>query len=70
MYKDLDKNYEQDIFNTWRNSNTNKAIDLLQKNILKIQDRKKNDEYNVYTVNFAPELKVTIREAKFLSRIG
>lgn len=70
LAKDLDKNYEQDIFANWRNSNTNKAIELLQKNILSRPERKKNDEYNVYTVNFAPELKVTIREAKFLSRIG
>jgi hypothetical protein len=42
----------------------------LQQHILKREKANKNMDYNVYTVNFAPELRVTIREAKFLSRIG
>jgi dynein heavy chain len=67
LAKELDKNYEETTFVQWRNANTNKAIELLQKNIL---IRKKVGEHNKYTVNFAPELKVMIREAKFLSRIG
>jgi dynein heavy chain len=67
LAKELDKNYEQKIFKNWQEVNTNKAIEHLQQHILK---RKKTADYNVYTVNFAPELKVTIREAKFLSRIG
>ena len=37
----------------------------------KILKSKKGEHFkNSYTVNFAPELKVTIREAKFLSQIG
>lgn len=29
LAKELDKNYEKKIYNTWKDSNTNKAIDLL-----------------------------------------
>lgn len=67
LAKELDKEYEEKIFNKWRDENTNKAIKHLQENIL---SKKKSDEYNIYEVNFSPELRVTIREAKFLSRIG
>jgi hypothetical protein len=35
-----------------------------------ILEKKGDDDNRVYTVNFAPELKVIIREAKFLDRIG
>jgi len=34
-----------------------------------LKDEKDKENIN-YTVNFAPELKVIIREAKFLERIG
>jgi dynein heavy chain len=67
LAKELDKGHEQQIFEQWRESNTNKAIDLLKQNILV---KKKSGEHYSYQVNFAPELKVTIREAKFLDRIG
>lgn len=69
LAKELDKNYEQKIYTKWKEDNTNKAIEHLQKNILN-KLKIKGSEYNTYTVNFAPELKVTIREAKFLSRLG
>jgi len=67
LAKDLDKNYEQQIFEKWQKENTEKAIELLKKNIL---DRKKVSDNMVYTVQFDPLLKVIIREAKFLDRIG
>lgn len=67
LAKDLDKGYEEEIFNKWRDENTNKAIKHLQENIL---SKKRAGQYNIYEVNFSPELRVTIREAKFLSRIG
>jgi len=71
LAKELDKGHEQQIFEQWRESNTNKAIDLLKQNILKYEPPKKSGEhFTLYQVNFAPELKVTIREAKFLDRIG
>jgi len=38
LAKDLDKGYEQVIFENWRKENTEKAIELLKKNIL---DKKK-----------------------------
>ena len=67
LAKELDKGYEQVIFEKWKDENTNKAIELLKLHILKKQTVGDNI---VYTVNFAPELKVIIREAKFLDRIG
>lgn len=67
LAKELDKGYEQEIFVKWRNENTDKAIELLKQHIL--IKHKQGDMVN-YQVNFAPELKVIIREAKFLDRIG
>lgn len=67
LAKELDKNYEQQIFAEWEAENTDKAIKLLKENILK---RVKVGENVDYEVNFAPDLKVIIREAKFLDRIG
>jgi dynein heavy chain len=34
LAKELDKNYEQNMFDDWRKQNTEKAIRLLQENIL------------------------------------
>jgi hypothetical protein len=47
LAKDLDKGYEQIIFETWRKENTEKAIELLKKNIL---DKKKVGDNVQYTV--------------------
>ena len=67
LAKQLDKEHEEKIFQRWREQNTSKAIKHLQENIL---SKTQNGEYSVYKVNFSPDLRVTIREAKFLSRIG
>jgi hypothetical protein len=67
LAKDLDKEYEQDIYRKWESSNSRRALEDLEKTILK-EDKK--GPTPVYKVNFAPELRVTIREAKFLDRIG
>ena len=67
LAKSLDKGYEQIIFENWRKDNTEKAIELLKKNIL---DKKKVGDQVIYSVQFDPQLKVIIREAKFLDRIG
>lgn len=65
LAKQLDREHETSIFTIWQRLNTDRAIQLLQYFILN------KDEVNqVYSVNFAPELKVIIREAKFLDRIG
>lgn len=63
LAKQLDAEYEHKIYFDWQKDNTDIAIGFLKEKIL----LSKND---VYTVNFAPELKVIIREAKFLDRIG
>jgi len=63
LSKQLDVEYEEKIFTAWNSKNTDYAISDLKENILKIQDGK-------YLVNFSNRLKVIIREAKFLDRIG
>lgn len=68
LAKELDQEYEQVIFNRWSDKNTDEAINKLNKSILSKDE--KDPENKVYFVNFAPELKVIIREAKFLERIG
>jgi hypothetical protein len=35
LAKELDKGYEQEIFEKWKKDNTEKAIELLKNNILK-----------------------------------
>jgi hypothetical protein len=67
LVKDLDKEYEQEIYNKWTSHNSTRALQDLEKYILK---EEKKGPTPVYKVNFAPELRVTIREAKFLDRIG
>ena len=67
LAKELDQKYEKVIFDEWRKQNTDEAIKLLKLNILNQDPR---DGNNVYTVQFDPQLKVIIREAKFLERIG
>jgi dynein heavy chain len=67
LAKKLDVGYEKEKFETWIKSNTQLAIDLLKKNIL---EKRGEGENRTYYVNFDPQLKVIIREAKFLDRIG
>ena len=64
----LDQQYEGKIFEIWNAENTDKAISLLKDN--KILTSEYDGEKMTYKVNFSPQLKVIIREAKFLDRIG
>lgn len=72
LAKKLDKDYEQKIFETWKRENTDKAIEYLGGKDRHILSRtpKVKDQDQTYEVNFARELRVIIREAKFLDRIG
>ena len=67
LAKDLDQHYEKVIFDKWQKENTEAAVHALKQPIL---ESKKKGDFTEYFVNFAPELRVTIREAKFLDRIG
>jgi dynein heavy chain len=69
LAKQLDAEYEYKIFQDWHKDNTDYAITLLKRPILVKKMDQETKQYT-YTVNFAPELKVIIREAKFLDRIG
>jgi hypothetical protein len=66
--KELTENYETTRFDEWRKTNTAAAIKMLGDHILKVETDAEGQK--VYKVNFDPELKVIIREAKFLDRIG
>jgi dynein heavy chain len=55
------------MFQRWKTQNIQTAIDYLSKNILVTVGE--GDEKK-FLVNFNPRLKVIIREAKFLDRIG
>lgn len=68
LAKELDQGYEKVIFDLWRSENTDEAIKLLKNSILK--PVKSADGNTTYIVQFDPQLKVIIREAKFLERIG
>lgn len=70
LAKQLDAEYEHSIFTNWQNSNTDYAISLLKQNILKWVKDPETKGGKIYSVNFSPDLKVIIREAKFLDRIG
>lgn len=65
LAKNLDEDYEKIIFEKWESENTKKALDLLRLNILS-----KENKTGKYKVQFDPQLKVIIREAMFLDRIG
>jgi len=59
--------HEADLFRVWKEKNVSEAINYLKQPILvKIGE----GENKKYKVNFNPKLKVIIREAKFLDRIG
>ena len=68
MYVDLAKklteDYEGARFTTWTKQKSPEAITYLKKSILE------KGPGDVYKVNFDPNLRVIIREAKFLDRIG
>lgn len=68
MYVDLAKmlteDYEGKRFETWTKAKSLEAIQYLKKSILA------SDAQGAYRVNFDPNLRVIIREAKFLDRIG
>jgi dynein heavy chain len=61
--KQLTEVHEADIFKKWTLDNTSEAIKHLKEPILRSTD-------GGYVVNFNPKLRVIIREAKFLDRIG
>jgi dynein heavy chain len=63
----LDRNYEAQIYEKWQRDNTEYAISLLKNRIL---TKTEEGENRTYEVNFSPDLKVIIREAKYLDRIG
>jgi len=59
--------HEADLFKKWKESNVSDAIGMLKLPILVQVGEGDNKRYKV---NFNPKLKVIIREAKFLDRIG
>ena len=71
MYVDLAKklteDYEGKSFNRWREKQSIDAISYLRQPILCNAGSDKDCQYKV---NFNPNLRVIIREAKFLDRIG
>jgi dynein heavy chain, axonemal len=67
LAKHLTEHHEAKIFENWKNENTSAAIAMLKKPIL---IKEGNGDNRKYKVNFNPQLKVIIREAKFLDRIG
>lgn len=68
LAKELTEEYERSRFDEWRNKNTGDALEYLQQRVLKTWDDAEGN--TKYKVNFNPKLKVIIREAKFLDRIG
>jgi dynein heavy chain len=65
--KHLTEVHEYKLFHDWKGENTSAAIAMLKKPILIKEGAVDNRKYKV---NFNPQLKVIIREAKFLDRIG
>jgi len=57
--------YEESKFKEWAEENTNIAIAMLKKIILK-----KHEDTQVYEIDFSPQLIMMIREAKYLDRLG
>lgn len=68
--KQLTEVHEHEIFQRWKQENTSKAIDFLKKPILEDMGSEGGAQNMRYKVNFNPKLRVIIREAKFLDRIG
>ncbi|CAE8670802.1 unnamed protein product [Polarella glacialis] len=57
--------YEQSLFEAWQTTAVELAVSCLKNNVLLFDPRKKT-----YTVNFAKELQLLIREAKYLDQLG
>jgi len=92
LCKKLEREYENKLFDQWKQQNTEKAIRLLKNMILidkyekkltkkqrknlqvddeqQIKNMRKEDVDRNYLINFSPELKVIIREAQYLDKIG
>jgi dynein heavy chain len=66
--KVLTESHEAQIFRTWSEKKTGEAIMMLKQPILRRENVGSSNP--VYKVNFNPNLKVIIREARFLDRIG
>ena len=64
LAKKLTEDYEGKCFEKWSNTQSQDAIKFLKLSILK------KNATGGYKVNFDPKLRVIIREAKFLDRIG
>ena len=56
--------YEDDLFDEWQKMANKLAVDCLKENILA------RDKNGRYYVNFAEELQLLIREAKYLDQMG
>ena len=65
--KELNEQYEAKKFSDWKDVNTKEAIAMLSSNILRSGEA---EGTTWFKVNFNPKLKVIIREAEFLDRIG
>jgi len=65
--KMLTETHEANLFTDWKTKNTAESLNMLKQNILSVIGEGENKRYKV---NFNPKLKVIIREAKFLDRIG
>jgi dynein heavy chain, axonemal len=63
----LTDTYECAIYDKWEKDNQNLVLNMLRLNILKSENEGSRKRFKV---NFDPKLKVIIREAKFLDRIG
>jgi dynein heavy chain len=57
--------YEQNLFNKWQSTVVDTVVTCLKNNIL---GKRRNG--GAYFVNFAPELNLLIREAKYLDQLG
>lgn len=69
--------YEKKIYDDWVNENSTKVLEKLKNPILKdlnaerlVRQKAGHDPKMNLRINFDPKLKVIIREAKFLDRIG
>ena len=66
--KNLNESHEANIFRSWSDKKTVEAIEMLKRPILRKEPETGPNAQ--YKVNFDPNLKVIIKEARFLDRIG
>lgn len=68
LAKELTEEYEnKQIYDKWQKENSTAVLLMLKEHILR---EEKVGNRKTFKVNFDPKLKVIIREAKFLDRIG